>query len=72
MSELVITDVTLFDGTGAPPRHRVSVLVRDGRIAEIADRGIDSPAARVLSGTGRFLVPGLWDTHVHLVHGSGG
>lgn len=72
MSELVITDVTLFDGTGAPPRRPVSVLVRDGRIAEIADRGIDSPAARVLSGTGRFLVPGLWDTHVHLVHGSGG
>jgi hypothetical protein len=44
-----------------------TVLVRDGRIAGIGATGeIAVPAgARVIDGTGRFLMPGLTDAHVH-------
>jgi N-acyl-D-aspartate/D-glutamate deacylase len=34
-SELLVRDARLVDGRGAPPLERVSILVRDGRIAAI-------------------------------------
>ena len=50
---LVIHNARLIDGTGAPPRGPLSILIRDGRIAEIAPdiaaaacRRSTSPAAR--------------------------
>ncbi|MFP5286765.1 MAG: amidohydrolase family protein [Thermoanaerobaculia bacterium] len=62
---LLLRDVTLIDGTGAPPREYVSVLVRSGVIAGIGD-ALEVRGARVVEGRGRFLIPGLWDAHVHL------
>jgi imidazolonepropionase-like amidohydrolase len=48
-----------------------TVVVRDGRIAELGPRGaIDVPAdAERIDGTGRWLIPGLIDSHVHLRRG---
>lgn len=62
---LLLRDVTLIDGTGAPPREHVSVLVRSGVIAAIGD-ALEARGARVVDGRGHFLIPGLWDAHVHL------
>ena len=65
---LVLRGVTLIDGTGAPPAPNTTVIVREGRIAA---RGPDGtvevpPGARVLdAAAGRFVIPGLWDMHVH-------
>ncbi len=62
-----ITDVTLIDGTGAPPRSHVTVVVESGRIARIQPAGARLPAnARAVRGSGRFLIPGLWDMHAHM------
>ena len=63
--DLAITDVTVVDTrTGALAPHR-TVLVRDGRIASVgantAPRG-----ATLLPGTGKFLIPGLWDFVTHV------
>jgi imidazolonepropionase-like amidohydrolase len=65
---LAITDVTLIDGTGAPPRPHMTVLVRDGKIIDIdaAPRAIVPAGATIIDGRGKFLIPGLWDMHVHL------
>jgi imidazolonepropionase-like amidohydrolase len=62
---LLLRDVTLIDGTGASPREHVSVLVRSGVIEEIGE-SLEEQGARIVEGRGRFLIPGLWDTHVHL------
>lgn len=62
---LLLRDVTLIDGTGAPPRPHTSVLVRSGVIEGIGD-ALEVRGARVVEGRGRFLIPGLWDAHVHL------
>jgi imidazolonepropionase-like amidohydrolase len=45
-----------------------TVIVRDGRIATIGDaRRIKAPkGAQTVDGTGKFLIPGLTDMHVHL------
>jgi hypothetical protein len=65
---LAITDVTVIDGTGAPPRTNMTVLIDRGRITAIvaARRTFIPPNATILSGTGKYLIPGLWDMHVHL------
>ncbi|NII73970.1 imidazolonepropionase-like amidohydrolase [Dyella sp. SG562] len=66
--KLVVTHVTLIDGTGAAARRNASVYVEDGRIARIDTSGAAPPAEPgldVLDGSGKFLIPGLWDMHAH-------
>jgi imidazolonepropionase-like amidohydrolase len=65
---LAITDVTVIDGTGRPPQPGRTVVVRGGRIAAVrpADEVTLGPDVRVIAGRGRYLIPGLWDMHVHL------
>lgn len=64
--DLVITRVTVIDADGTPPAER-TVIVRNGTISEIARLEDDVPEAAVaIDGRGKFLIPGLWDMHVHL------
>ncbi len=62
--DLIISNVTLIDGTGAPSRPNTWVEIADGRITRLADRPILGPK-RVIDGTGKFLIPGLIDVHIH-------
>lgn len=59
---------TLIDGTGAPPRAGMSVLVDGERIRDVAPdaRLAPPPGARVVDLSGRYLLPGLIDSHEHL------
>ena len=64
---LVLTNATLIDCVDPNPVSEASVVIEDGRIAEITD-GSHSPAgrnARVIDLGGAYLLPGLWDVHVH-------
>jgi len=63
---LLLRDPTIVDGRGGPPVTGHSVLIRDGRIAAIgpADR-LDTAGARAIDLRGRYLLPGLIDTHLH-------
>ena len=71
-SVLIIHDVTVIDVTGAPAQpHRV-VIVRDGKIEEVGNsrEGMGGKLSGVhIDGSGKFLIPGLWDMHVHMVFG---
>src|SRR5262245_62074576 len=64
---IAITAVTVVDGTGAAPRV-ATVIVEQGRIARIdrPERAHVPAGATVIDGRGKFLIPGLWDMHVHL------
>lgn len=46
--------------------YRGNVLLVRGRIAAISDTADRSATAQVIDGSGRFLLPGFTDTHVHL------
>src|SRR5579863_8556969 len=63
---LMITHVTVIDVTGAASKPDMTVIIHDGRIAEIQKPShkirIDSV---VVDAHGKFLIPGLWDMHVH-------
>lgn len=65
---LVISNVTLIDGTGAPARPGQTILVRGGKVAAVGKAGeVRVPeGAEVIDGRGKFVIPGLWDMHVHL------
>jgi imidazolonepropionase-like amidohydrolase len=64
---LAITHVTVIDGESPQPRPDQTVIVRGNRIASVEPaRSARIPAdARVVEGRGKFLIPGLWDMHVH-------
>ncbi len=65
---LALTHVTVIDGTGAPARADVTVLITGGRITEVGEAAkVRVPrGARVVNARGKYLIPGLWDMHVHL------
>lgn len=60
----------LIDGTGAPPRRNMAVVTRGPLIETVVADGALMPAqladARTVDLTGRFLLPGLIDSHQHL------
>jgi imidazolonepropionase-like amidohydrolase len=61
-----IAHVTVIDATGAAAKPDMTVIVRGGRIAAIEGGSRKLPKqAQVVDGRGKFLIPGLWDMHVH-------
>src|SRR5436309_2351608 len=64
-ADLLIRNARLVDGTGAPPRAGIDVLVREGRIAALGE-GVDAPGVPELDARGATVLPGLVDAHVHL------
>jgi imidazolonepropionase-like amidohydrolase len=70
---MVLKNVTLIDGTGAAPVRAAAVVVDGGRVswAGPLDR-LKAPAgAQNIDLSGKYVIPGLIDAHVHLglVHG---
>jgi hypothetical protein len=59
---------TLIDGTGGPARPGTSVLVIGERISAVEpdSRISPTPGAKVVDLTGKYLAPGLIDSHEHL------
>lgn len=65
---LVLANFTLVDGTGSPALENTAMIVEDGRIAWIG-RSDDlelADSSDAVDLTGKFIMPGMIDTHVHL------
>jgi imidazolonepropionase-like amidohydrolase len=67
-SVLAFTHVTVIDATGAPPQSDMTVLVAGHRIAAVGpSQSVHVRSdAQIVDGSGKYLVPGLVDSHVHL------
>ncbi|MDZ7778975.1 MAG: amidohydrolase family protein [Gemmatimonadota bacterium] len=63
------TGATVWDGTGAPSRLDVTMLVEGGRIAEIGPDVSVPATARTVSLDGKFVIPGLVNAHGHVTGG---
>jgi imidazolonepropionase-like amidohydrolase len=57
---------TLLDGTGARPRSQVTIVLDDGRIAEVTDTQDLGSGVQLVDVSGRTVMPGIIDAHVHL------
>ena len=60
--------VTVIDATGAPPKPDMTVIIAADRIVAMdTSRNLVPPAdTHVIDAAGKFLIPGLWDMHMHL------
>jgi imidazolonepropionase-like amidohydrolase len=70
---IVIVGGTLVDGAGGPARHNDAIVIEDGVIKTIGLGALRrSPKdARQLDATGKWIIPGLVDGHVHLFQSGG-
>jgi imidazolonepropionase-like amidohydrolase len=70
-SSIAFAHVTVIDATGAPPQPDMTVVVADKKIAQLGKSASTHPpkGATVVDATGKFLIPGLWDMHVHEIFG---
>ena len=64
-NETVIEDVTLISPERKVPLEHATVVIRHGRIEEVGTNVKTTPNAKRIDGRGKFLIPGLIDTHVH-------
>jgi hypothetical protein len=66
---LAITHATVIDATGTPPQPNSTVLIDHEKIYAVGpDAALEIPAgAQVIDATGKFLIPGLADMHIHLM-----
>ncbi len=65
---IIIKHATLVDAAN-PVRENMTVVLQDDVIQLIAESGsvmIDAQEDTIVDARGKFLIPGLWDAHVHL------
>jgi imidazolonepropionase-like amidohydrolase len=65
----VIRNVTLLTAVG-PAIRNGAILLRDGKIAEIGATVTEPTDAVVIDGTGKYVTPGIIDTHSHIGAGA--
>jgi imidazolonepropionase-like amidohydrolase len=63
----VITGATLIDGTGNDPVEAATIVIDGNRIISVESRGAVPHDAQVLEADGMTVLPGLIDTHVHVM-----
>jgi len=68
LAHLAFVNATVIDGTGAAPLPKQTILVSRGVIEEIFETGSRKLPAdvRVVDVAGKFVIPGLIDSHVHV------
>ena len=63
---IAITNATLFDSESMKAVPNTTILIRGNKIAAVGTN-VEIPAdAKRIDGTGKTVIPGLWDMHVHL------
>ncbi|WP_223779332.1 amidohydrolase [Streptomyces sp. 135] len=71
-ADLLVRNARVFTGDAARPEAR-AVAIRDGRIAALGDdhglAHLVGPGTRVVDALGRRVIPGLNDSHLHVIRG---
>ena len=62
-----IEDVTVIDAVNGV-RPNQTVVIDGDRIVAVTDAEAAPEVAEVIDGSGKYLIPGLWDMHVHLTY----
>jgi imidazolonepropionase-like amidohydrolase len=75
LDRIVIRGATIIDGTGAPPRGPVDIVISQDRITEISSVGFPKvtldgrnrpvKGTKEIDATGMYVMPGFIDVHVH-------
>ena len=67
---LILTNCNVIDCVNPDPKTQATVVIEDGRILEVRDSGPPASASddRLIDLQGSYLLPGLWDCHIHPQH----
>ncbi|MFN0053964.1 MAG: amidohydrolase family protein, partial [Planctomycetales bacterium] len=68
--QVLLKNATVLTGLGEP-LPETSILVRDGKIAAISRDLAADASVTVIDCTGRFIMPGIIDTHSHIMFAEG-
>ncbi len=73
MSNLILKNARLIDGTGSQPKANATVVIENGRISTINDGSQDTKedGYRVIDLERRTLLPGLINAHIHIMMDAG-
>lgn len=72
--KLVIANAMVIDGTGAPPQGPLNIHIENDRIVDITGVGVSSlhldgegygTDVKVIDAKGKYVLPGLIDSHMH-------
>lgn len=69
--QLAVTNANLFDSKTGKVSEKITILIRNGRIHEIGAKSVPSGYS-IIDAAGKFVMPGLWDMHVHYAEGTDG
>src|SRR5262245_42977500 len=69
-ADLAIIGTSVVDVAAGVVHPGRTVIVSGGRIVAVADSAEGFAPRTTIDGTGRFLMPGLWDNHVHFGGGA--
>jgi imidazolonepropionase-like amidohydrolase len=69
---IVLTHVTVIDTSGGPAQPDMTVVIDGDRITRVGKKHHAKipKSAKEIDATGKYLIPGLWDMHVHTFFGS--
>ncbi|MBW2937131.1 amidohydrolase family protein [Aureisphaera sp. CAU 1614] len=62
--DLIISNVSIIDGTGAEIKNGQNIYIKGNTIHSINSNKINQ-TQKVIDGTGKYVIPGLFDCHVH-------
>jgi imidazolonepropionase-like amidohydrolase len=68
VASILIKNVSVVSAHLNRPSKNRDVLILDDRILDVVETGTDYPANKIIDAKGKFLIPGLIDSHVHLGH----
>ena len=69
-ASIAVQDVSVIDIATGTVRPHMTVVIDDGRVSRVGPSASTPLAAstRIVPGKDKFLIPGLWDMHVHLYY----
>lgn len=65
-SDILIRNITIIDVANNRAHPRQSILIHGDKIAAIGSQLPASKSIQIVHGTGKYVIPGLWDMCVHL------
>lgn len=68
--DIIIESINIIDVINNKIQYNKTILISEGKIKRISNKSFTSKHAVKVNGKGKFLIPGLWDMHVHTVDSS--
>ncbi len=65
-AKMLIRGARLIDGTGAPARDNVDILIEGNRIQSVESGIVPEEDVRIIDASGKTILPGLIESHTHL------